>query len=576
MEKNKLHQRILELERENERLRSELDSKNAEYSNFSQGAEHRHPPSVSYVDLQIMQYSVEHAGDRILWLRRDGKIDYANLTAYESLGYTKEELLSMTVMDLNPAIIPHWDNIWNRVKTKGILVDEATQKAKDGSIQPIEVTSSYQNFDGEEYIFAFARDVAGRKQALLAMREAKEAAEAAAEAKSTFLANMSHEIRTPMNGIIGMTSLLSATPLNNEQKEFVETIRSSGDALLTIINEILDFSKIEAGKLEFENLPFSLRHSIQDILDLMAPAVDEKGLTLTVNYDQQVPDWIEGDVTRFRQILLNLLSNAVKFTNQGSVTVSVEQIHKEHLGAKTAWTPKGDPSITLRFSVQDTGIGIPQDHMNRLFESFSQVDSSATRRFGGTGLGLVISKRLSEGMGGTMWLESTVDVGSTFYFTLLTKVAEPLVITTKEPLQLINNVFAKKYPMRILLAEDNVVNQKVALHALSRMGYRVDVAYNGLEAVEAVLRQPYDLVLMDIHMPEMDGLEATRQITRHMPLHHPIIAALTAGVMPADRAKCLDAGMTYFISKPFKLDVLSQTLENIYLQNLEELESHYF
>jgi len=630
---------------------------------------------------QYFESLVEVSPVAIVVMDADERVTRWNPAATGLFGWSAEEAVGKLIDELvlEPGQTEESRKVTREAIASGRAQHIGRRLRKDGAIVDVELMLVPLEIDGEHVgFYAIYHDITE-------LQRAREEAEAATQAKSAFLATMSHEIRTPMNAVTGMTDLLLGTELTGEQRELAEVVRSSGDALLSVIDDILDYSKIEAGKLELEREPFELRECVEGALDIVAPRAWEKELELGCLIDEDAPAGIVGDAARLRQVLLNLLSNAVKFTDAGEVVVLVDA------------EPAGPGSYRLDIAVRDTGIGIPPDRMDRLFASFSQVDASTTRRFGGTGLGLAISKRLVELMDGTISVQSEQGKGSSFRIALAFDAAEvparlslqdalphlagkrilvvddnatnreivtrharswamepvaverprdalaliaagepfdvgvldmmmpemdgvtlareirrhrserelPLLLLTSlgrlpqarsagafsaqlaKPLkasQLYNALLrlvaagveteeaveaatdGKPAPstLRILLAEDNSMNQKVALRLLERLGYGADVVSNGLEALEAVERQPYDVVLMDVQMPELDGLDASRQICeRRPPSSRPRIIAMTANAMPEDREACLAAGMDDYLAKPILADELAEALRRV-------------
>jgi PAS domain S-box-containing protein len=431
---------------------------------------------------------------------------------------------------------------------------ETELMAKGGAKVEVEISSGLTEFEGAPAILAMVRDITERKRILEELENAKEAAEAANQAKSVFLANMSHEIRTPMNAVMGLSHLALQTEMTGQQRDYLVKISKSSNSLLRLLNDILDFSKIEAGKLEVEEQAFYLKDTLESVNSILGFMAKEKGLDFSLALSGDAPLWFMGDAFRFEQVLLNLGSNAVKFTNQGAVSIRVE-LQKED--EKTA---------TLKCRVHDTGIGMSKDQQKQLFKPFQQADSSISRTHGGTGLGLAISKRLVELMGGELWVESRPGKGSDFYFTVRFKKTEAQEASKTLPFSL-DKASELLAGYKLLLVEDNDVNLQVASELLEMVRIRVITARNGQEAVDRVQREPFDLVLMDMQMPVLDGLDATRKIRKNFSQQELPILAMTANAMESDRRRCLEAGMNDHIAKPINPRILYNTLIKHLLQD---------
>ncbi|MCM2309342.1 MAG: response regulator [Sulfuritalea sp.] len=654
----------------------------------------QHLPATDLTAAQL-QGILRIADDAIICFDKDQRIILFNSGAERIFGWSAAEAQGQSIELLLPhRFRPGHSQLVESFRQSGDVARRMGERRaihavrKDGNEFPAEASISKLETSGALIYTVILRDSTARVAHERELEAAKEKAEAAMQAKSMFLANMSHEIRTPLNAVIGMTSLLLNTRIDDEQRDYAETVRASSEALLTIINDILDYSKIEVGKLEIERYPFDLRRCLEEAMDLISAEAGEKNINLAYFIDDSVPASLISDATRLRQILVNLLSNAIKFTHGGEVVITV------------AGAPLDEVRYEIRFAVRDTGIGIAEDKLGMLFQSFSQLDASTTRKYGGTGLGLAISRRLAEMMDGRMWAESQVGIGSTFYFTVAAEAAGPQLannflqeyssalsgrralivddnstnrrILVKQaltwgmlpsaaasgiealdfirhgqafdvgildmsmpemdglalaleirkhrdalslPLIMLTSVANQRtrdgtmdkadfaaylnkpikpaalldvllhamritpidsidrqpvrsdpnlsdtLPLKILVAEDNTVNQKVVQQLLAHLGYRADVVASGVEVLDALERQNYDVILMDVQMPEMDGLEATRRLkARYVGATAPRIVAMTASAMPGDREICLAAGMDAYVSKPVELDDIRAVL----------------
>jgi two-component system sensor histidine kinase/response regulator len=670
-----VRERTAELEEANKRLESEITERRR-----------------SEEALRFTQFSVDNAPEAMFWAAPDSRLLYANSATCKALGYSAPELQALGLSDIVPELGGDaWPSFRESLKTARHRTFETNCRAKDGSEIPIEFTAALFTFGGKELLCASARDITLRKRILAELSAARDTALESVRLKGRFLANMSHEIRTPMNGVVGMAELLLHTNLDRDQRDYVDTIRSSADLLLNLINDILDSSKIEAGMLNFETLDFDLGEVVESTLDMVGGVSRNKGLELAGHVHVEVPRYLRGDAGRLRQVLTNILGNAVKFTARGEVVLMVSLLEETETAAR------------LRFEVRDTGIGIAEESRKRIFEPFVQADGSDTRKYGGTGLGLSICRQIVEALGGEIGVDSEPGQGSTFWFNLgFEKQTEPsrrplraidcpadlriLVVddnaTNRKILQLqlsnllmrpagvengeealdlllhessgadpfrlaiidmqmpgmdglslarqikskpaiadtrliilsslgdqladselaaagveghlvkpvkqarlheaLSGLFRREIPLvrtgepvapnpdgeqpgtvlplRILLAEDNPVNQKVALLQLRSIGHEADVASDGAKALEMLSEVPYDVILMDCQMPVLDGWATTREIRRSYP--HPVrIIAMTANAMQGDREQCLEAGMDDFLSKPVRAADLARALQ---------------
>ncbi|GIH97693.1 MASE1 domain-containing protein [Planobispora siamensis] len=486
------------------------------------------------------------ARDPFIGFDADGTVTDWNHAAETTFGWSTAEAVGRPLTEL---IIPA-EVYAERFSSPDSCGDrmEITARHRDGRPLPVEITVWCVESAGRRHLNAFARDITQRKQFERDLATARDRALEASRLKSRFLATMSHEIRTPMNAVIGLAAVLLAGPLGHEQRRQLEGILSAGQALLAIINDILDLSKIEADQLVLEEGDVDLGGAVHDVVGLLSPTARDKGLILTGSCGPRVPARLRGDSVRIRQILLNLVDNAVKFTPDGSVTVRADLA-----GAAP------DGRLEVRIEVTDTGIGIPAEVRERLFDPFVQADASTTRRYGGTGLGLAISRRLARAMGGDLLVSSRPGEGSTFACTLL---LAPVEAAEPEPVAGGGDVPAvSARRSRLLLVEDNELNQMAALEVLNLLGYQADLATNGAEAVEMAEKTSYQAILMDCQMPVMDGYTATTLLRRQegASRHTPIIA-LTAGAFAEDRRRCLAVGMDDFIAKPFDYDQLALTI----------------
>jgi PAS domain S-box-containing protein len=563
---NEMLDRIHEREKALQSARDDLELRVSERTSELQKeiAERKHIDQKLEERTSFFNSLIENTPIAIVAVGLDDIVQFCN-PAFESIfRYRQADVIGKSLLGLITnsetlsEVAANREDLW-----KGKVIHTVTKRVRsDGSLVDVEAFSVPlgPTEDRTGAVMQY-QDITERKRAEEALVRAKDAAEAASRAKSEFLANMSHEIRTPMNGIIGMTELALDTELTSGQREYLGLVLASADSLLKLINDILDFSKIEAGKIDIEKIEFPFQHSLDETLKSLALRAQQKNVELSWRVGPGIPEYLKGDVGRLRQIVVNLVGNAVKFTERGEIEVSVETESESEAG------------VLLHFRVRDSGIGIPKAKQEMIFEAFTQVDSSTTRNYGGTGLGLAITSRLVQLMGGTIWVESEPGQGSIFHFTsrfefagAVPKTADsgnPEAIRSLPAGTAVPSMFPRAQGMKILLAEDNAVNRKLATALLQKRGHQVVATENGQEALDALERENFDLVLMDVQMPVLDGLDAIRAIRakeQSSGSHLPIIA-LTAHAMKGDRERCLVAGADEYVSKPIRTSDLLAAID---------------
>jgi PAS domain S-box-containing protein len=495
----------------------------------------------------------QNVADPVYIADSTGRIVDANDQAVRELGYSLEELLQLTLseVDAEGGAFDRLEANLQVLENNTSYTFETIHRRKDGSVFPVEIHVCLIDLAGEKAVMGVARDISRRKQAEMELVQAKTAAESANRTKSQFLATMSHEIRTPMNGIIGVAQILEMTALTEEQREYIDLLKVSSKNLLKLISDILDLSRIEAGSVELESRNFNLLAEMTGTVNIFSLLAQGKGLDLSFLIDPDVPLFLKGDPERLRQIISNLIGNAIKFTSDGSISVHISK------------DAENEQHAALRFQVRDSGIGITQDSIGNIFEAFRQADSSTSRKFGGTGLGLTIARHLVELIGGSIGVESQEGEGATFWFTLVLEKQADAPMTTPDEKERGASAISDTNK-RILLVEDDTTNQFATSRLLSRCGYQVTVAGNGSEGVKLLEENDFDLVLMDCMMPVMDGYDATAAIrnrTSNVRNHAIPVIALTANAMREDRDRCLAAGMDDYLSKPVDVEGLLAMLE---------------